>query len=385
MDHGYAVIGTTRNYGIYGISNARLMQFDAFGDTLWTRTFSDSAWGYGISLLQNPDSGFCIARNVDTTYPFHETHLIRTDKSGNTLWEKVMRGDAVALKSLSNGGYLLTGSLFDTSVNASSGYLIKTNNFGDTVWTRSLSSGLQYTWFSETEVTGGGNLVTVGYTHNNIDFGSLILASFDSSGNVLWTKTYPDCRGFSIEKTLDGGFVIAGQANDTGIVVYRTNSIGDTLWTRNYGGKYGRSIVALPDGSFALTGAKIRDPHAPFPYFFEDIVFLKTDSLGNALLQRSYGDTLDDGGVKIIQSSDGSFVIAGYADWVLNIGIGPLTGGTFQGMLMKIDSLGIISGIEKLEASHSSLYPNPAADYLFVKGPFGKNCGFSVISLDGSF
>jgi WD40 repeat protein len=109
----------------------------------------------------------------------------------------------------------------------------------------------------------------------------------------------------------------------------RTDSLGDTLWTRTYGeedGQEGRSLALTPDGGCIITG-----------YNGEALWLLKTDSLGDTLWTRiyEYGDAYSEKGHCVQPTSDGGYIITGVANYMLFRGNGDL-------WLLKTDSLGDI-------------------------------------------
>ena len=78
---------------------------------------------------------------------------------------------------------------------------------------------------------------TESYGHGNSD---VYLLKTNQNGDTLWTKTYGGSDwdyGNNVQNTFDGGFIIAGQESSTDttgiahIYMIKTDSIGDTLWT----------------------------------------------------------------------------------------------------------------------------------------------------------
>src|SRR5437870_1597036 len=64
------------------------------------------------------------------------------------------------------------------------------------------------------QTTDGGYIISGMKNYNSTNFtGLLYLIKTDSSGNSSWTKTYGgplDSRGYSVQQTTDGGYVIGG-------------------------------------------------------------------------------------------------------------------------------------------------------------------------------
>ncbi|MFQ5868905.1 MAG: hypothetical protein ACE5JC_03275, partial [Candidatus Zixiibacteriota bacterium] len=114
-------------------------------------------------------------------------------------------------------------------------------------------------------------------------------------GDTLWTRAYGGSgydRGYSVQQTSDGGYIIAGYtesfgAGDYDVYLLKTDSSGDTLWTRTYGGSdwdRGYCIQQTSDGGYIITGESWS-----FGAGYSDVYLLKTDSSGDTLWTRTYG------------------------------------------------------------------------------------------------
>lgn len=83
----------------------------------------------------------------------------------------------------------------------------------------------------------------------------------------------------------------------------------DTLWTRTYGGDgwdNGQSVVEAKKGGFVITGFTSLEPQG-----LTDVLIIRTDVNGDTIWTRSYGTSVYDGGLSIIETYDHNYVIAG--------------------------------------------------------------------------
>ena len=118
-----------------------------------------------------------------------------------------------------------------------------------------------------------------------------------------------NCSGFSIKKTFDGGFLLAGNKNYTSdysfdlLYILKTNSSGDTLWTKSFeidSGSVG-SCVQTYDSGFVFTGAKN-----------QQLIILKINKSGDSLWTQKYnlGNKSSQGGA-IIEAYNHSLMVVG--------------------------------------------------------------------------
>jgi hypothetical protein len=120
----------------------------------------------------------------------------------------------------------------------------------------------------------------------------------------------------SLIQTSDGGFAFAGGTESYGaggpdFWLVKTNSSGKAEWNRTYGGTgddYAKSIVQTVDGGFALSGTT--DSYGTGN---PDFWLVKTNSIGQPVWNKTFGGISNDWEPSMIQTSDGGFILAGFA------------------------------------------------------------------------
>jgi len=224
--------------------------------------------------------------------------------------------------------YVFFTSLFllPVATHANAPSVLWAKEYGGNVWC-----------FGESVVeTDDGGFIAAGHKDNfnrSVDDGIYVVRT-DSNGDTLWTREYggeSDDNAYSIQKTKDGGFVIAGDTRSFGagnddVYIIRTDSKGDTLWTKTYGTKENDaaySVAVTKDGGFILAG---ETTFLNSPSY--SVYLVRTDSAGDTLWTKMYslGDTSSRAN-SVIQTDDGGFAVAGYT-----------TGG--MGLFMRTDSIG---------------------------------------------
>ena len=372
FDGGYIITGER--------DHLMLMKTDSLGNMLWYKEYYNTNNDCGYSIQETSDLGFII---TGVTYPeslSRNALLLKTNIYGDSLWTKTYGGNLsdygrYAIET-SDGGYTVTGS-YGSPSNDYDVYLIRTNSVGDTIWTRAKGGGGNDNGMALRRTADMGYIILGNTTSYGPGNPSIYLIKTDSIGITLWQKTYggnSSNYGQSIQKFQDGGFIIAGRTTSFGagandVYLIRTDSTGDTIWTKTYGGlddDFGYSIVTTHNNNCVVVGHT-----QSYGAGGIDIYLIKTDSLGNLLWQKTYGGNNDELGRDIQKTQDGGYIIVGYREW-----------GVY---LIKTDSLGYVGTEEKLYTtpiqSNTNVYPNPFFHTLHIHG----DSSIQIFDIAGKF
>ncbi len=276
----------------------------------------------GRWMEQMPDSGFILTGGT-TTYSNGQTDiwLVRTDAYGNTLWTKSIGGTAFDFANMVKpvtGGFVICGV---TNRNGSDDAIIlKTDLSGNTLWTTVIGDA-NIQWFEGLVQTTDGGYTAVGVntgsgTHGGYD---IYLVTFNSAGTKLWEKNIGGGSyeiGNSIQQTADGGYILSGQTYSYGNLdgdyyLVKTDVSGNVQWEKTYGQPHLQEChyaQISPDGGYILVGDADTVPNGLGD---TDIWVIKTDSNGNLVWDKVYGGSKKDGGKTIENTSDGGYVVAG--------------------------------------------------------------------------
>ena len=123
-----------------------------------------------------------------------------------------------------------------------------------------------------------------------------------------------DDRAFSIDRTLDGGYIIAGDTRSFGaggqdLYLVKTDDVGTELWSRTFGGSgddSAREVHALADGGFIIVGHTNSMASGG-----EDIYLVRTDGDGEEVWSKTLGGAEADRANSIKLVSTGGFILAG--------------------------------------------------------------------------
>jgi Secretion system C-terminal sorting domain len=120
-----------------------LMKIDDHGELLWAKTYGGLDEDYGNSVQPTPDGGYVLAGSTKSfamggicDILCSDAYLIKTDENGDTLWTKAYGSlndeQGWSVQPTSDGGYALAGITTGFGAGAEDIYFIKTNAFGNT-------------------------------------------------------------------------------------------------------------------------------------------------------------------------------------------------------------------------------------------------------------
>jgi len=320
-DDGYIIAGYTLSFG-EGNRDVYLIRTDEYGETLWTKIYGGSNTDYAWTIQQTKDDGFIIgAHSGSFGAGSHDVYLIKTDLIGNVIWSRAYGGGnadgAYSLQQTTDGGFIIGAHVNSFGAGLHDVYLIKINNSGDTLWTKTFG-GPGEDRFRELHQTADGGFILVSET---LSFGAgnsdVYLVKTDSIGNLLWTKTYGGSSsdyGYSVRQTTDGGYIIAGYTQSFGsggtdVYIIKTDNSGNLEWTKTYGGgsdDYGYSIRKTTDGGYIIAGYTTSFGEAG------DVYLIRIDANGELIWSKAFGGSQTDYGWSVRQTVDEGFIIAGY-------------------------------------------------------------------------
>jgi len=319
LSDGFALAGLTASKGA-GDVDYWLVKTDLAGKVLWDKTYGGKGGDQANALVALND-GFALAGfTTSKGEAGSDFWLVRTDSSGNLLWDKTYGGaggdvawSVVALKD----GFAVAGFTSSTVDGNYDFWLVRTDAAGEPLFTVNFG-GADNDFCSGVVATKDG-FVLIGSTKSKGAGGEdAWLVKTDTSGNLLWDKTYGGAKSdgaFSAVVLADGLAVLGATsskgAGATDFWLIRTDNVGNILWDRTYGGKNneladGFSLAALGDG-FAMAGRTASKGSGG-----NDFWLVRTDLFGNALWDKTYGGAGDDQTRALAALADG-FVVAGSA------------------------------------------------------------------------
>lgn len=315
----------------------------------WQKTYN--------SYIGGDDEGYdgCVADGSNfyivgyTGIQDYYMYVLKMNQLGDTLWTRtIIGGIAKAVAPSNDGGCVFTGE-------RNSCFSMKLDLNGNVVWDKSYPTGAETRDITQ---TGDSGYVMCG------GFFSGYICKLDTLGNLQWEKYYNDSpQDFNkIEPAVDGGYLVCGRkfiSNNWKAYFMKIDGIGNIVWENFYQWPFGVSFVGTNNGFIFLSGFNIVSDGR--------IVLIKTDLFGNQLFADTISiNSITDIDPKIIKLNNNKFVLSYFSR------ISYTTG--YIGKIVSIDSnLNMIKSIS-LSVDTNSIYLHN-----LVKAPGSNIDDFIVI------
>uniref|UniRef100_UPI003217B6F9 hypothetical protein n=1 Tax=uncultured Draconibacterium sp. TaxID=1573823 RepID=UPI003217B6F9 len=324
---GYTVIGskkvTDKSFDFW------ILRFDTNGDTIWTKTIGTENKDIPKRIAQLSDKSYILVgssqkENTDVLF------LVKIDENGVNLWQKTIEPTGYLstedVVPLNDGQFVIVGSKGNDQANTKL-WMAAMNTEGEVIWEKTFLDHLNGCIKSIKKLPVGGFALTANVSETGKNDCDILAIRTNEEGHedwISWIKTpgqkaWPAC----ICCSPDSCFIVVGWKGkclndinsenpifDFDMVLNKISCHGEILWTKGFdreGSEGGNAVTIRPDGNFIVAGVKATS-------FLGKVGpwLLHVDSEGNELneklLQLHFNN---DQATKVINSSDGGFVVIG--------------------------------------------------------------------------
>jgi len=240
------------------------------------------------SVVRTFDSAYMIAgiRNSKTL-------LFKTDVNGEIIWNKsfelFLSNEQVKLTALQDSTFLSIGSFYNSDKGYSELMCIHFTTLGDTLWVRSVDLGSTAYPYSVQQTLDSGFVVAATIFKSGLP-PKIAIVKLDQSGGIQWSKSmqgeFDAQYVYSVKQTSDTAYLVTGYAANyspyaVSSFLMKLTSDGTVSWSSSYQAASlnnceGREILVLDDGFLVGLLASSR------------LILMKTDFTGEVLWAKNY-------------------------------------------------------------------------------------------------
>jgi hypothetical protein len=239
FDGSYVFTGLSWAGGI-GSGDMMLTKISSGGNILFQKVYGDTLADMSNYVIQTSDSGFALVGFTESTNSI-KLYLVKTNQSGDTLWTRAMSGNGVneglAICETLDHGYAIIGYPRSFLVGVAVSYFIKTDSLGNVEWANKFVGVGDIMFHSVGQLKDSTYFIS-GSTNNP---SQVFLIKLSSLGDTILTKVinnanWPSYIGDKTRTTFDNGYVMTGSCitpNGNGVFVLKSDSSVSTCYTTN--------------------------------------------------------------------------------------------------------------------------------------------------------
>lgn len=418
IDGGYIVAGFATSFdgdvsGGHGSTDCWIVKLNADGAIEWQKMYGGTGTERAAAIQQTSDSGYVFVGrtnsndgDVSGNHGELDVWVVKLTANGTLVWQKTFGGseddEGEAVLETPDGGYIVAGHTESSNgdVNDNNGVLdiwvIKLNKTGLIEWEKTYGgSNAEYSY--SICISGDNGYIIAGQTKSNDGDVSgnngntdVWVIKISSTGALEWQNAMGGVgieAAYKIVPTWDEGYILTGvtASGSTGDVMgshglfecwlVKLDNTGEIVWQKPLGGSdndYGRSVAITDDGSIVVGGVTTS--------FDGDVTsnnwlgynwwVIKLSPNGEILWDRVYGGSGIEEMRDLALTTDGGVIITGHT----YSNDGDVTGfhGGIDVWVVKLSADSVSSVFQPAVAAELAVYPNPAAERLWLDFPQGE-------------
>ena len=218
--------GPTRSFGAGG-ADGWLIKTDSYGNEQWNKTYGTEGDEHFWEVHETLDNGYIMIGFAEEAR--RDAWVVKTDSDGNIDWDKKFgpANQGLSITQCSDGGYIFLAEVEDTVFGGYlNAWMVKIDEDGIEEWNKLFITPIGEDNFAVHHnikslsdggyiLTGVTNAVTPVYS-----VGDMWISKIDGNGNILWEKIIGGSgydTTYTVDPTSDGGFIVSGMTKSYGL------------------------------------------------------------------------------------------------------------------------------------------------------------------------
>jgi type IX secretion system substrate protein len=297
-----------------------ILRTDANGSQLWAKTYSDSMFQQSLGIREGDGGDLIISGTTRSSTGTGRIFVLKTDSAGSEKWMKTYSfvNDAQCnTLEKTPGGFIIGGSTFSSATFSNDACLVKIDSSGTILWNKTYNIGGTHEIVEAVKTLPGGSILFSGYSMtSNPSAVPGFLAKTDSMGNLQWWHFYTNGRNVihDFDVLTDGSVMLCGEGGNFQMLLLKADTSGNLQWGKSYGATTPDGFFnarTLADGNILLSGASFIVAGSNIGY---DMALIKSDPSGSIIWTRNIGGNNNDQCYGLIICNDGGYALCGQTD-----------------------------------------------------------------------
>ena len=265
VDNGFILFGLTK-FSDARDGDSRVALLDTLGREVWNTIIGGKGNDRLFGAVAAIDSGYLLVGSTagDASVGFNGW-LVKLDNEGKELWTRSfgrpenIKGDYFSsIQRVKTGGYIISGYTASYGAGRFDGWLVKIDDHGKEEWSRTYG-GVGKDFIGQPHLLDDGGFLIAGSPHQPEEKKVGWLFKTNSQGTEVWSQYYDEIEGIkSLVPYQSGGYLLlanikASENAEYNIWICRIDKWGDKVWAKELGGKERDSASAIYESSTGYT------------------------------------------------------------------------------------------------------------------------------------
>lgn len=237
-----------------------IVKLDEEGDNVWEQRYDFPEEIFKVSVYHGVNNTFLVSAETEETQT-KKSYLILMERNGSNIWQKTFSACLKSIVQTEEGQYIATGYKYSQTAHplnsVRSLVVVKIDTDGRELWEKTYVAyadavgGEKPSWAEAVDQTSDGGYILSGSVYSYATFEQhFFIMKLDAEGRKTWSKMFDAGTAYTVQQTADSGYIAAGCGVEN---VLRLDEKGNKLWSLSLEGCFS-TVEQTSDGGYLLDG-----------------------------------------------------------------------------------------------------------------------------------